>query len=72
MAEVKAGWLTKQGQIVKNWKMRYFVLYDSGRLEYFKTEEVSFFSFLTYLNRIGKTNVLDLSWSVEAQIVWIY
>ena len=32
---VKEGFLTKQGHVVKNWKMRWFVLKEDGSLEYF-------------------------------------
>ena len=41
LMSLKEGWITKQGQIRKNWKLRYFVLYNDGKLEYFKSEEVN-------------------------------
>ena len=36
---LKAGWLTKQGKRVKNWKRRWFVLKDQ-KLSYFKSPTV--------------------------------
>eukprot|EP01102_Stenamoeba_stenopodia_P005195 TRINITY_DN15718_c0_g1_i1.p1 TRINITY_DN15718_c0_g1~~TRINITY_DN15718_c0_g1_i1.p1 ORF type:complete len:217 (-),score=47.25 TRINITY_DN15718_c0_g1_i1:50-700(-) len=35
----KQGWLTKQGELHKNWKKRYFGLLDEGLLYYFNSEE---------------------------------
>ena len=40
MEEVREGFLTKQGRIVKNWKRRYFVLFKNGELQYFTSEAV--------------------------------
>eukprot|EP00051_Salpingoeca_urceolata_P000744 m.35795 g.35795 ORF g.35795 m.35795 type:complete len:350 (-) comp10953_c0_seq1:277-1326(-) len=33
---VRAGWVTKRGQVKKNWKRRYFVLRDDFTLSYYK------------------------------------
>lgn len=41
MTEVRTGWLVKQGQVVKNWKTRYFKLKSDGSLEYYRSEAVS-------------------------------
>lgn len=35
--EIKRGWLKKQGQIIKSWKKRFFVLAD-GQLKYFEND----------------------------------
>ncbi|KAF7281219.1 AKT serine/threonine protein kinase [Rhynchophorus ferrugineus] len=35
---VKEGWLFKRGEHIKNWRSRYFVLYDDGALSGFKTK----------------------------------
>jgi len=35
----KEGWLTKQGEMHKNWKKRYFCLLEKGHLYYFNSEE---------------------------------
>eukprot|EP00037_Helgoeca_nana_P005743 m.53780 g.53780 ORF g.53780 m.53780 type:complete len:194 (-) comp16695_c0_seq1:238-819(-) len=33
---IHAGYLTKQGSVVKNWKLRYMVLLKTGKMLYFK------------------------------------
>lgn len=32
---VKFGFISKMGEVIKNWKVRYFVLFDDGELEYY-------------------------------------
>jgi hypothetical protein len=34
--KIKFGFVTKQGEVRKNWTLRYFILYDDGELEYYK------------------------------------
>ena len=35
---VRAGWLTKEGDVFTTWRRRFFVLREFGTLEYFKTD----------------------------------
>lgn len=35
---VKEGWLHKRGEHIRNWRDRYFVLFDNGDLVGFKTQ----------------------------------
>ncbi|EGD82108.1 hypothetical protein PTSG_02787 [Salpingoeca rosetta] len=35
---VRSGYVTKMGQVVKNWKMRWLELYSNGMLVYYKKE----------------------------------
>ena len=35
---VKQGWLSKRGEHIKNWRRRYFFLFDNGKLLGFKTK----------------------------------
>eukprot|EP00730_Choanoeca_flexa_P013581 TRINITY_DN5477_c0_g1_i2.p1 TRINITY_DN5477_c0_g1~~TRINITY_DN5477_c0_g1_i2.p1 ORF type:complete len:264 (+),score=63.60 TRINITY_DN5477_c0_g1_i2:70-861(+) len=35
---LKAGYVTKMGQVVKNWKTRYLILYSDGMMYYYKRE----------------------------------
>lgn len=40
--ELKTGYLTKKGAVVKNWKRRYFVVFPDFSVEYYENEEVHF------------------------------
>lgn len=40
--ELKTGYLTKKGAVVKNWKRRYFVVFPNFSVEYYENEEVRF------------------------------
>lgn len=35
---VKEGWLQKRGEHIRNWRDRYFILFDNGDLVGFKTQ----------------------------------
>eukprot|EP00045_Choanoeca_perplexa_P020726 m.4926 g.4926 ORF g.4926 m.4926 type:complete len:202 (-) comp7287_c0_seq2:2629-3234(-) len=35
---LKSGYVTKMGQVVKNWKTRYLILYSDGMMYYYKRE----------------------------------
>lgn len=35
---VKEGWLLKRGEHIRNWRDRYFILFDNGDLVGFKTQ----------------------------------
>ncbi|XP_069958595.1 RAC-alpha serine/threonine-protein kinase-like [Cherax quadricarinatus] len=35
---VKEGWLSKRGEFIKNWRLRYFFLLEDGKLLGFKTK----------------------------------
>jgi hypothetical protein len=37
MSTVKRGWLTKRGELVRNWKLRWFVL-EGAALTYYKSD----------------------------------
>ena len=37
---ITSGWMYKKGNIVSNWKRRFFELYDNGRLVYFSDETI--------------------------------
>ena len=38
---VKQGWLSKRGEHIRNWRQRYFFLFDNGKLLGFKTKPES-------------------------------
>jgi hypothetical protein len=33
---LKKGWLVKKGEVRRNWKVRYFVLFEDGRMPYYR------------------------------------
>jgi hypothetical protein len=33
---MKKGWLVKKGEVRRNWKVRYFVLFEDGRMPYYR------------------------------------
>ena len=37
---VKSGWMVKKGEVVKNWKRRFAVLYSTAELAYFEAENL--------------------------------
>lgn len=37
---VKSGWMVKKGEVVRNWKRRFAVLYSSAELAYFEAENL--------------------------------
>ena len=58
---ITSGWMHKKGNVVSNWKRRYFELYDNGHLIYFSDEKI----------RTKKTNKGDGDLSIIIGIVEI-
>eukprot|EP00730_Choanoeca_flexa_P002579 TRINITY_DN11101_c0_g3_i2.p1 TRINITY_DN11101_c0_g3~~TRINITY_DN11101_c0_g3_i2.p1 ORF type:complete len:230 (+),score=6.53 TRINITY_DN11101_c0_g3_i2:60-749(+) len=68
------GFLIKRGQKVKNWKTRFFVLYDHGQLSYFKIkdepEDLMTLPSPTGTLDLSKPNTLVLAGSSMPTIDW--
>lgn len=50
--KIHEGWLTKQGDFVKSWKRRYFVLTDTKLLRYFEDDEQTKFKGIINVSEI--------------------
>merc|ERR1712228_496125 len=61
---IHSGWLTKEGQVVKSWKRRFFVLTDTKLLRYFEDEQQTKFK--------GAINVQSISSIKEGDAVEPY
>eukprot|EP01084_Bolivina_argentea_P273851 466604_1 len=65
--KIHSGWMTKQGDFVKSWKRRYFVLTSTKLLRYFEDEEQQKFKGI-----INVSNIISIKEGEPIEPYWNY